>query len=217
MWLLTLNHKNAIHYCFIIWGLLTLEPRRHAWRSQGLHEETTGVMPTALDEVPADSLNQKWDISRWTQASSHLEPQSSQLRFQALRGRDKSPLHILSKFLTHTVHRIIKWWCYITKLWDGLLHSYIQQKYSVSLAMWANKFSFLLKLVWNEFLSFAAKGILTHKCSVLSCSEVSDSFETLWTVTHQSPLPMEFSRQEYWISYSRGSYSLPLVPPGKPP
>ena len=23
-------------------------------------------------------------------------------------------------------------------------------------------------------------------------------FETPWTVTHQVPLPMEFSRQEYW-------------------
>ena len=27
---------------------------------------------------------------------------------------------------------------------------------------------------------------------------MSDSFVTLWTVAHQDPLPMEFSRQEYW-------------------
>ena len=57
----------------------------------------------------------------------------------------------------------------------------------------------------------------------------------LWTVAHQTPLSMEFSRQEHWsISYSRGSSwlrdsnphplhllhwkadSLPLAPPGKP-
>ena len=33
--------------------------------------------------------------------------------------------------------------------------------------------------------------------SVLVSSVVSDS-ETPWTVTHQAPLSMEFSRQEYW-------------------
>ena len=30
-----------------------------------------------------------------------------------------------------------------------------------------------------------------------ACSIVSDS-ETLWTVAHQAPPPMRFSRQEYW-------------------
>ena len=30
---------------------------------------------------------------------------------------------------------------------------------------------------------------------------------TLWTVTHQAPLPLEFSRQEYWSG-------LPRPPPG---
>ena len=34
-------------------------------------------------------------------------------------------------------------------------------------------------------------------CAVLSCSVVSDS-ATPWTVAHQAPLSMEFSRQEYW-------------------
>ena len=38
---------------------------------------------------------------------------------------------------------------------------------------------------------------------------MSDSFKTPWTVAHQAPLSMEFSRQEYWsgvaISHSRGS------------
>ena len=31
----------------------------------------------------------------------------------------------------------------------------------------------------------------------VSCSVVSD-FATPWTVAHQAPLSMEFSRQEYW-------------------
>ena len=26
-------------------------------------------------------------------------------------------------------------------------------------------------------------------------------FATLWAVAHQSPLPMEFSRQEYWSGF----------------
>ena len=34
-----------------------------------------------------------------------------------------------------------------------------------------------------------------QKC--VSCSVLSDSV-TPWTVTHQAPLSMEFSRQEYW-------------------
>ena len=35
----------------------------------------------------------------------------------------------------------------------------------------------------------------TSKCYSLSRVQL---FEALWTVTHQAPLSMEFSRQEYW-------------------
>ena len=44
---------------------------------------------------------------------------------------------------------------------------------------------------------------------MLSHSVMSDSV-TLWTVAHQAPLPMEFSRQEYWSG-------LPVPPPGDLP
>ena len=44
---------------------------------------------------------------------------------------------------------------------------------------------------------------------VLSRSAVSDS-ATPWTETHQAPLSMEFSRQEYWSG-------LPFPPPGDLP
>ena len=44
---------------------------------------------------------------------------------------------------------------------------------------------------------------------VLSYSIVSD-FETPWTVVHQAPLSMGFSRQEYWSG-------LPFSPPGDLP
>ena len=60
-------------------------------------------------------------------------------------------------------------------------------------------------------------------------------FETLWMVTHQAPLSMEFSRQEYWSglpfpspgdlpnlgikpwSPALQADSLPSEPPRKPP
>ena len=45
---------------------------------------------------------------------------------------------------------------------------------------------------------------------VLSCSVMSDSFATPWTVARQAPLSMGFSRQEYW---SR----LPFLPSGDLP
>ena len=48
-----------------------------------------------------------------------------------------------------------------------------------------------------------------HAC-VLSCFSCVQLFVTLWTVDHQAPLPMVFSRQEYWIG-------LPCPPPGDLP
>ena len=45
---------------------------------------------------------------------------------------------------------------------------------------------------------------------LLSHSVVSDSFATLWTGTHQAPLCMGFSRQEYWSGLS-------FPPPGDLP
>ena len=31
--------------------------------------------------------------------------------------------------------------------------------------------------------------------------QLCPNFVTLWTVTHQAPLPMGFHRQEYWSQY----------------
>ena len=52
--------------------------------------------------------------------------------------------------------------------------------------------------------------------SSVSCSVVSDS-ATPWTVAHQAPLSMGFSRQEYWSGLlfpSPGDLSNPRVEPG---
>ena len=42
---------------------------------------------------------------------------------------------------------------------------------------------------------------------LFSCSAMLDSFATRWTVSQQTPLSMEYPRQEYWSG-------LPLPPPG---
>ena len=71
----------------------------------------------------------------------------------------------------------------------------------------------------------------------VSCSGVSNSLRPPWTVAHQAPLPMGFSRQEHWsgqplpppedlpdpgikptspVAPSLQADSLPSKPPGKP-
>ena len=53
-------------------------------------------------------------------------------------------------------------------------------------------------------LSFELSRVLLCCVESLSCVWL---FVTLWTVVHQAPLPMGFSRQEYWSE-------LPCPPPG---
>ena len=45
---------------------------------------------------------------------------------------------------------------------------------------------------------------------MLSCFSCVQLFATLWTVAHQAPLSVKFSRQEYWNG-------LPYPPPGDLP
>ena len=72
---------------------------------------------------------------------------------------------------------------------------------------------------------------IVHVCQSLGCVQ---PFATPWTVAHQAPLSMEFSRQEYWSGLpcpSPGDLpdpgikprfpasqadALPSEPPGKP-
>ena len=56
---------------------------------------------------------------------------------------------------------------------------------------------------FNLLLSVRSSVLSTVLCSI-------QLFATPWTIAHQSPLPIGFSRQEYWmewvaISYSKGS------------
>ena len=47
--------------------------------------------------------------------------------------------------------------------------------------------------------------------NVCVCSVTSDSVAP-WTVTHQTPLSMEFSRQEYWSGYLPNPGIKPVSP-----
>ena len=54
---------------------------------------------------------------------------------------------------------------------------------------------------------------------MLSCSSHVQLFASLWTVAHQAPLSMEFSRQEYWIGLpipSPGDFPDPGIEPRSP-
>ena len=53
--------------------------------------------------------------------------------------------------------------------------------------------------VWITVVQSELMRILLVKCEVksLSCAQL---FATPWTIAHQVPLPMGFSRQEYWMS-----------------
>ena len=85
---------------------------------------------------------------------------------------------------------------------------------------------------WYSDFSFSR-----HMHAMLSCFSHVQLFLTLWTVAHQAPLSMEFSKQEYWSGLPcpppgdlpdlgikpeflttpvLASGSLPLAPPGKP-
>ena len=65
-----------------------------------------------------------------------------------------------------------------------------------------------------QFLFFLA--------AVLDFSLAAKSYPTLvtpWTVAHQAPLPMGFSRQEYWSGLlfpSSGDLPYPGIEPGSP-
>ena len=56
------------------------------------------------------------------------------------------------------------------------------------------------------FLLESTVGIQRVLCvSACSVAQLCSTLGSPWAVAHQAPLSMEFSRREYWNSYSRGS------------
>ena len=55
------------------------------------------------------------------------------------------------------------------------------------------------------------------KSESVGCSVIFDSFQPLWTIAHQAPLSVEFSRQEYQKPFpSPGDLPDPGIEPGSP-
>ena len=52
-----------------------------------------------------------------------------------------------------------------------------------------------LSLCWNQFIQHHFG---KSKCAVVLSHSLMSDTETPWTVSHQAPLSMLFSRQEYW-------------------
>ena len=68
-------------------------------------------------------------------------------------------------------------------------------------------------------INFFSYLLLTWETCVLSCFSCVWLFMTLWTVAHQAPLFMGFSRQEYWSGLpfpSPGDLPDPGIEPGSP-
>ena len=67
----------------------------------------------------------------------------------------------------------------------------------------------------NSSLSLSA-----FESKSISCSVVSDSFATPWTVAHQAPLSVGIPRQEHWSRLrfpSPGDLPKPGIEPASPP
>ena len=71
------------------------------------------------------------------------------------------------------------------------------------------------KVLNSEFYNYTIKLLQL----LFSGSVMSNSFVTPWSVAHQAPLSMEFSRQEYWSGlpfHSPGELSNPRIEPKSP-
>ena len=64
-----------------------------------------------------------------------------------------------------------------------------------------NPWNFIMSYILRKVVIPIAKISLRCPC-VLSCFSLVRLFSNLWTVAHQIPLSMEFSRQEYWSGLS---------------
>ena len=102
------------------------------------------------------------------------------------------------------------WWGYLQGLCSEMLRRTDQISFLHCIWMWLKRsnISFskrsLLKPPWCLTWGFA------YSAHVVSCFSYVRLFVTLWTVAHQAPLSMGFSRQEYWSG-------LPCPPPGDLP
>ena len=105
------------------------------------------------------------------------------------------------------------------------LFSVSKHIYTFCVSLFPSSLSWAFSIFYRQSLQLSLRSCTTYRL-----------FEILWTVAHQAPLSMGFSRQQYWSGLScppQGIFptqrlnprlhllhwqvgSLPLVPPGKP-
>ena len=62
-----------------------------------------------------------------------------------------------------------------------------------------NNIYFGLHVLFNHFPLFAFLLFIVFVCHAYSVAQSYLTFSTWWALTHQAPLSMGFSKQEYWI------------------
>ena len=98
---------------------------------------------------------------------------------------------------------------FITSFFIGLISSYFHHSFNSLIHSSAS----VILLLFPSSVFYISVIVFISVCSLvllLSCFSCVWLFETPWTVAHQAPLFMEFSRQEYWSG-------LPCPSPGDLP
>ena len=80
----------------------------------------------------------------------------------------------------------------------------------MTLKLYRYKIFSINNIIKGSIRSRSIKGYFTHECMLAQPLSRVQLFVTSWTVAHQAPLSMEFSRQEYWTG-------LPFPSPGDRP
>ena len=113
-------------------------------------------------------------------------------------NRNRLVLALMSPLLFREVCLMIPDSVWFWRSWSTAVYSALTHPFSPP--SW---FSF------NKHIWHVGHMVINVECESVSCSVMSDS-TTPWTVAHQAPLPIGFSRQGFWSG-------LPCPPPGNFP
>ena len=105
------------------------------------------------------------------------------------------------------------------KILNTELHTLLSKEYTGNINSTHNKYELspYLEVRFFSLITFIVSEPSTStRVCILSCFSHVQLFATPWTVAHQAPLSMGFSRQENW-SGLRFSLPFPCLPPGDLP
>ena len=117
-----------------------------------------------------------------------------------------SPLSLSSRGFTVPLHFLLwlegpklVWAKDVTLLYQRQAQVHLAKSCNLPNSLWTTIDFIYFFLAWTHVGPLQMPILWWHSC-VCTCSVTQPwwLFATLWTVTHQAPLSMEFSRQEYW-------------------